>query len=1145
MNPRSLCSGVVALAVVLGACVIPAAANAQPAATPSAHNGSSAATAAASCWDIKQQNPSSKDGVYWLQTPAMNAPQRFFCDQTMDGGGWVLIGRGREGWETWSQGKGDAAKLTTRTRTPADFDPVQLSNSAIDGLLNNTAPASLAEGLRVVRAYDTSGSRWQSVDIKPSIMPSWTWLFKSLTPAMYRIDGGSWRREGIIDDGLGSGTWTSINMMSSHLTGYKLGFGYGKGNSFHGSSPSSYIIRSGRVYMPYAEAYIRPRISSDSGFAMIADAGTQASTGLTAVSEFARRTAWGVAGNLNGSIKEGNIQVQAFEQVGDTMFVGGNFTGVQNGAYGAIQRTAGLAAFDASSGAWKSSLTFDFNDQVKDLLALPDGRLLVVGDFTRVRGERHAGTVVIDPRDGSIDPNWDLHVESGIASSPMSVTTAVLGGDFVYLGGRFTHLSGQGANRVYARSAGRVSLAGKPDRSWNPEVFGSVLAADVDVDSERYYAGGHFKRTKSGYANHAAILSTRTARLDQSFEFVPSSHRGQYQQAVDVVGNRFFFGGAQHSLFGYDSSSNRRISSSITMTNGGDMQAITHSDNGVLYASCHCSDYSYQDADNFDRIGENWTRANEIQWVGGWDSATGDRLEWTPYRLSSLRSTGAWALKIAADGALWAGGDFTRSFTSTHASQWNGGFAIYPARDTTPPIAPSGLKATAIDAAGVTLNWRGVEDAVAYEILRDDRPIATADTTTLRVPLGGANRFFVRAVDSAGNRSASTPVFTPGGIASDTQLLADSATWKFRWSAEAPDASWATPGYDDSQWDRGAAPIGYGDSQLGTVINASALSPRPVATYFRTTFTVDDPTAIGGVEISYTADDGAAVYVNGKEVQRTRLTEGAPLHHGFYANKAVTTAQARTQRASVVVASSLLTPGANTIAVETHVNYRSSPSMTMQATVTTIDAAALPGNAIPAAVDETPSDPGTVQPDDSGRPEPIEPPNPRAQNLVSSGDEWSYWAVKEVPSADWMTEFDLASWERGKTPIGWGSAELATPLSIPSADRAAAYYFSRDVEVMNLTESTVMTLSVRADDGAVVYVNGVEVGRQRMNEGPVTHSTYATAPISTQKASENPLLIEVPASVLREGSNRISVEEHLNYRSTPSMTFDATVSITR
>ena len=37
---------------------------------------------------------------------------------------------------------------------------------------------------------------------------------------------------------------------------------------------------------------------------------------------------WGVTGNLNGSIQEGNIQVQAFEQIGSTMYVGGNFTSV-------------------------------------------------------------------------------------------------------------------------------------------------------------------------------------------------------------------------------------------------------------------------------------------------------------------------------------------------------------------------------------------------------------------------------------------------------------------------------------------------------------------------------------------------------------------------------------------------------------------------------------------------------------------------------------------------------------------------------------------------------------------------------------------------------------------------------------------------
>ena len=38
------------------------------------HDGLSAATAAASCWDIKQRDPNSQDGTYWLQTPAMDAP---------------------------------------------------------------------------------------------------------------------------------------------------------------------------------------------------------------------------------------------------------------------------------------------------------------------------------------------------------------------------------------------------------------------------------------------------------------------------------------------------------------------------------------------------------------------------------------------------------------------------------------------------------------------------------------------------------------------------------------------------------------------------------------------------------------------------------------------------------------------------------------------------------------------------------------------------------------------------------------------------------------------------------------------------------------------------------------------------------------
>ena len=102
-----------------------------------------------------------------------------------------------------------------------------------------------------------------------------------------------------------------------------------------------------------------------------------------AVSNYAATTSWGVTGNINGSYAEGSIQVQALKQVGSTMYVGGNFTGVKQGENGSENPSRGLAAFDVNTGDWTGQ-AFDFNNQVKALLPLPDGRLLVAGDFTRV-----------------------------------------------------------------------------------------------------------------------------------------------------------------------------------------------------------------------------------------------------------------------------------------------------------------------------------------------------------------------------------------------------------------------------------------------------------------------------------------------------------------------------------------------------------------------------------------------------------------------------------------------------------------------------------------------------------------------------------------------------------------------------------------
>ena len=1145
------------LASITGFGVLALSPVAAQAAVDPLHDGLSEATAAASCWEIKQNNPRSSDGTYWLQTATMDAPGQFFCDQTTDGGGWVMIGRGREGWETWSQGKGDQTRLQTRPRTPGDFEVVQASHETVNGLLGGTKVSDLPDGVMVQRAWNHRGSAYQTVRMQFPKMRDFIWPFKSAHPVNVKFNREWWVNGGIVWSGFGTNTsWGYVNLIASAQNEYTMGFGYGPLASswYDTSSSTSFFHRNGSIINPYAEVYIRPELSStDSSFRAIGDGGTAAETQKASVSEFATPTTWGVTGNLNGSIQEGSIQVQAFEQVGSTMYVGGNFTGVQKGKNGSETTSRGLAAFDATTGDWTGQ-TFDFNNQVKDLVELPGGKLLAVGDFTKVNGETHVGTVLIDAATGQIDPSWDLQIRNGNASV-VTVKAAKVVGEHIYLAGAFTHLTGNGSSSVYARNGARLDLSGKPDRSWNPEFNGAVIDIDVDENDSYLYAAGHFTRAHDLVAENAARLGTGAgAELDQSWSFRHSYFIGKYQQAVTVGNGRVYFGGSQHSLFGYNTSDMTRTSGSITMQNGGDLQATTASATGVVYGSCHCSDYTFQDAYQYLALGDTWTRADEIQWVGGWDQATGRQIGWTPYRLSSLRSTGAWALEMGDDGALWVGGDFNFSYTSKTAGQWSGGWVRMPARSATAPAVPANLRAADGNAKEVTLKWSSVPGAESYDILRDDRTVATTTSTSITVPLGGNNRFFVRAVASDGLRGASTHAYTVDANGQPTQpddstiLVDDDATWAYHWSTDAVSADWTQTSYDASSWSRGTAPIGYGAADLGTTLKPGTPKTRPLTTYARTTFTVADPTAIGGVNVAVTADDGAVVYVNGTEVVRQRMNDGA-VTAGTYASASVTTPSARADRQLVFVPASQLVAGTNTLAVETHLNYRSSSSMTIDGTVQVVAKADVP----------EPEPQPEPEPEPAPQPDPDKPITPDPDQplevldvsgvnfgeFLPTGQYWNYWNSKDAPDAAWNSTADLSQWKHGASPLGWGDRDAATPFVLAASERPITTYFARDVNLGTISADFELTLDVRVDDGAVIYVNGTEVKRVNMPEGAVTNNTNAKSNVSLGAAKKNLATVSVPRDVLKDGVNRIAVEEHANYAGAVSVSFDLKGSLLR
>ena len=1143
------------LASITGFGVLALSPVAAQAAVDPLHDGLSEATAAASCWEIKQNDPRSENGTYWLQTATMDAPRQFFCDQTTDGGGWVLIGRGREGWETWSQGKGDESKLATRSRTPGDFEVIQASHETVNGLLGGTAVSDLDDGIMVQRAWNHRGTAYQTVRMRFPKMRDFIWPFKSAHPVDVKFNREWWVNGGIVWSGFGTNTgWGYVNLTASAQNKYTMGWGYGPlATSWADTSSStSYFHYNGSIINPYAEAYIRPQLrSTDASFRAIGDGGTPAEKQKDTASEFASPMSWGVTGNLNGSYKEGNIQVQAFEQIGSTMYVGGNFTGVQKGKNGSAITSNGLAAFDATTGVWTGQ-TFDFNNQVKDLVELPSGKLLAVGDFTKVNGETHVGTVLIDPATGQIDPSWNLQVRNG-SGGRVSVKSAKVIDGRIYLAGAFTHLSGNGVSSVYARNAGRLDLNGTPDRSWNPEINGTVVDIDVDEADTYLYAAGFFTRIHDRVAENAARVETSAgATLDQSWSFRHSYLIGKYQQAVTVGNGRAYFGGSQHSLFGYNTSDMTRTSGSITMQNGGDLQATTRSATGVIYGSCHCSDFTFQDAYHYLALGNTWTRADEIQWVGGWDEATGRQLGWTPYRLSSQRFTGAWALEMGDDGALWAGGDFNYSYTSKTAGQWSGGFVRMPARNATAPAVPANLRASDGNSQQVTLKWSSVPGADSYQILRDDRTIATTTSTSATVPLGGNNRFFVRAVAPDGLAGASTHAYVvdsngkPDQSDDATLLVDEDATWAYHWSTDAVASDWAQTSFDDSSWSRGTAPIGYGATGLGTVLKPGAAKTRPVTTYARTTFTVADPSAIGGVNVAVTADDGAVVYVNGTEVVRQRMSEGA-VDGSTYASASVSSASARADRQLVFVPASSLVAGTNTLAVETHLNYRSSSSMSVDGTVKVVAKGAEP---TPEPQPEPEPQP-QPQPDEPIVPDPDKPLEVLDVSGVNFGEflptgmYWNYWNSKDNPGADWNSTGDLSKWKHGASPLGWGDRDAGTPFDLAPSDRAITNYFARDVNLGTISADFELTLNVRADDGAVVYINGTEVKRINMPEGTITPNTNAKSNVSLGTAKNNLQTITVPRDLLKDGVNRIAVEEHANYAGAVSVSFDLKASLLR
>ncbi|MCH2061628.1 MAG: lamin tail domain-containing protein [Verrucomicrobiales bacterium] len=120
-------------------------------------------------------------------------------------------------------------------------------------------------------------------------------------------------------------------------------------------------------------------------------------------------------------------------------------------------------------------------------------------------------------------------------------------------------------------------------------------------------------------------------------------------------------------------------------------------------------------------------------------------------------------------------------------------------------------------------------------------------------------------------------------------ILQAGAPWKYLDDGSDQGTAWRQADYDDSAWQTGNTPAGYGGitgTVLATIID---YGPNPSdkypTTYFRKTVNIVDPELIQQFVFRMHVDDGAIVYVNGQEVLRDGFTDGLAVNYRSYASR--------------------------------------------------------------------------------------------------------------------------------------------------------------------------------------------------------------------------------------------------------------------
>ena len=164
--------------------------------------------------------------------------------------------------------------------------------------------------------------------------------------------------------------------------------------------------------------------------------------------------------------------------------------------------------------------------------------------------------------------------------------------------------------------------------------------------------------------------------------------------------------------------------------------------------------------------------------------------------------------------------------------------------------------------------------------------------------------------------------------------------------------------------------------------------------------------------------------------------------------------------------------------------------------------------------------------------------------IIGKGSSWRYLDDGSDQGTAWVEDnFQDRRWKVGEGQLGYGDGDEATVVSYggDSSNKHITTYFRRRVMDFDPSLYSSYRFEVLRDDGAVIYINGVEVGRMNFDSVVGDPMDYLTPSLFASEETSYFSFI-VPASFFVSGANMIAVEIHQGSGSSSDISFDLKLS---